>query len=73
MILRNCHGQCDQEIMGVKSVFNFHVTLSQANVQEMTVAANSCAKIMHSTEALSIDFYRYDTQVNKMTHYVKLK
>jgi hypothetical protein len=73
MLSRTAHGQFDQEIMGAKSTFNCHVTLTQTNVWEMKVAANNCAKIMHSTEALSIDFCKYDAQVNQMTHYVKAK
>lgn len=64
MLLRTGHGQFDQEIMRAKFIFNFHVTLSPANVKKMKVVANNCAKVIHSTEALSVDFYRYDTQVN---------
>jgi len=30
----------------------------------MKVAANKCTKIMHSTGALSVDFDKYDTQLN---------
>jgi hypothetical protein len=64
MLLRTGHEQFDQEIMGAQFIFNFHVTLSITNVKKMTVAANNCAKVMHSTESLSVDFYRYDTQAN---------
>jgi hypothetical protein len=73
MLLRNGHGKFDQEVVGAKSTLNFHVTLSQANVWEMKIATDNCAKIKHSTEALSIDFYKYDSQVHKINHYVKVK
>jgi hypothetical protein len=63
MLSRNGYGQFNQEIMRAKSIFNFPVTLSQANVKAVKDAANSCANIMHSLEALSVDVYRYDTQV----------
>jgi hypothetical protein len=38
----------------------------------MKVEANNFAKIMRSTEALSVDFYRYYTQVHKMARDVKV-
>jgi len=43
-------------------MFIFHVTLSPPNDKKMKVTANNWAKIMHSEEALSVDFYRYDTK-----------
>jgi len=38
----------------------------------MKVAANNWAKIMHSEEALSVDFYRYDTQLSVIREHKKI-
>lgn len=47
-------------------MFDFHVTLPQANVKATKVPSNSCVKFTHSIEALTVDIYRYERKVNKI-------